>query len=132
MRALVIDEKAQERIKILMDFAERNPISMDHLLDMVNGKEPNVGDLPDFKVHLVDGYDVFYTLEEQLQGDGKVILVKHLSVRLLHAEEGKLPSPAAVKMIMNEFGIEDFSTCKIDYSISNNSIDLWEPQMSNP
>jgi len=133
MRPLVVDERAKDRIKILIDFAERNIISMDMLLDMVNGKEQNIADIPDFKVILDVGYEVTYSIEQQYNPkENKEILVKHLCVRIHDAGEKKLPGPAAVQMIMNEFGIEDFSTCKIGYDEERNFIELWEPQFTQP
>lgn len=132
MRPLVIDDRAKDRIKILIDFAERNIISMDMLLDMVNGKEQNIADIPDFKVELFGGFEVTYTIEQQFHPTEGECRVKHLCIRLKESKKDAIPSVPHSYLIMEEFGIKDFGTCKVQIDKEKNLVEIWHPIIGKP
>jgi len=98
MRALVIDEKAKEKIRNLIKFAESHPYSIEHLKKVISGDRPPAGDYPEHVITLHEGYKVVFSIEEQPIG-----LCKHLSVSV--NTEGMTPRPEAVELIMDEFGM---------------------------
>lgn len=100
MRPLIIDEDVKSQIDSLVKYAERNPISMDYLLDQKNGQEPPPGDYSEFTRNLPFGYRVVFTIE--LQPTGKV---RHLSMSV--SEDKKLPNEFAVQEIMNLIGFKN-------------------------
>lgn len=98
MSVLIIDEEAKARIKEVKDYAERNHYSIDDLLDIKNGAQEPPGDNGFFSCHLMNGYRVVYTIEDQ----PSVGLVRHMSISL----NEQLPPVPSVQLIMEEFGFE--------------------------
>lgn len=99
IRPLIIDESVRESIGSLLTYAEKNPITMDYLLDQKNGEERPPGDFQEYTRILPFGYRVVFTLE--LQPAGKV---RHLSISV--DEDGKLPNEIAVQEIMTLIGFQ--------------------------
>lgn len=98
MSVLIIDEEAKARIKEVKEYAERNHYSIDDLLDIKNGAQEPPGDNGFFSCHLMNGYRVVYTIEDQ----PSVGLVRHMSISL----NEQLPPVPSVQIIMEEFGFE--------------------------
>lgn len=99
MRPLFIDDAAKAAIQALKEHAEKNVLSIDDLLDMVDGKKPKWGDLPGSFILLLVGYRVVFSMEQQ-----KIGLCRQLSISV--NTSNRIPSMDAVQMIMNEFGFE--------------------------
>ncbi len=99
MSVLIIDEEAKARIKEVKEYAERNHYSIDDLLDIKNGVQEPPGDNGFYSCHLMEGYRVVYTIEDQ----PSVGLVRHMSISL----NEQLPSVPSVQLIMEEFGFEN-------------------------
>lgn len=100
MRVLLIDDSIRAKIKTLIDYAEKNPFSMDELLDTHNKELAPAGDMDGFSLQIPMGYMVVYSIEKQPMGK-----VRHLSVSV--GTENKMPSQESVQMIMEEFGFKN-------------------------
>jgi hypothetical protein len=124
MRGLIIDNSVKAEIKALMKYAEKNPYSMDDLLDIVNGSMESPGDQREFQMYIPMGYKVVYTMEIQNVG-----LVRHISISV--NTPGKLPGQEVVTFIIPFFGfkrtIHD-NVIKIEGPKDGlQSINIWEP-----
>lgn len=97
MRPLIIGAVEKEAIKNLVDYAEKNPFSMDDLLDTLNKEMKPAGDMDRYSISLPVGYRVVYTIEHQPAGK-----VRHLSVSV--DKPGNLPNPESLELIMHELG----------------------------
>lgn len=107
MRPLIFDNEVLYKINLLKSYAEEHKISVDDLLDTINKQMKPVGDYKGYTITIPTGYRIVYSIEEQTIGD-----VKHLSVSV--DEDGVLPNPTAVEMIMKEFGFkESLDNCKV-------------------
>ena len=107
MRPLVFDNEVLNNIKTLKSYAEKNKISLDDILDTINKQMKPVGDYKEYTITIPIGYRIVYSIEEQVIGD-----VKHLSVSV--DEDGVLPNPNAVEMIMKEFEFkESLDNCRV-------------------
>lgn len=101
MTVLAIGPEEKEALRSLKEYAEANPMSMDDLLDIINGDIGNAGNFAEFTRHIPFGYRVVYSIEQQIPGD-----IRHLSVSC----QKQAPSPEAVELIMKEMGFEENST----------------------
>ena len=107
MRPLVLDNEVLNKINSLKSYAEKHKISVDDILDTINKQMKPVGDYKEYTITISIGYRIVYSIEEQVIGD-----VKHLSNTV--NENGVLPSPTAVEMIMKEFEFkESLDNCKV-------------------
>jgi hypothetical protein len=107
MRPLIIEEKISEGIAGLVAHAEKNPFSVDELLDIYNLEGAIPGTMEDFTLYIPCGYRIVFTIEEQPAGR-----IRHLSVSV--DKEGKLPNVNAVLLIMGEIGFKKpLDECKV-------------------
>lgn len=100
MRSLVIGREEKEKIKNLVEHAEKNIMQMDDLLDTINKEMLPVGDMDNFSCQIPNGYKVVYSIENQPAG-----MVRHLSISV--PEEGAYPHPDVVIMLMGEIPFEN-------------------------
>lgn len=95
MRPFIIDNNIREQLSKLADYAEAHIMSMDDLMDIINGDEKLIaGNNPEHTITLPFGYRVVLSLEDQPAG-----IVRHLSVFL--DKPYVYPSPTAVQAIMD-------------------------------
>lgn len=107
VRPLLIDKDLTDQIDTLVKYAEKNPITMDYLLDQKNGEEKPPGDYEGYSITLPFGYRIVFTIE--LQPAGKI---RHLSMSV--NEDGSLPNEFAVQQIMDLIGFKNpLRQCKI-------------------
>lgn len=95
MTVLVMGAEEKEALKTLREYAEANPVSMDDLLDQMNGKRDSVGNMPEHTRYIPDSYKVVFSIEEQPPGP-----CRHLSVSC----KSEIPAIEAVAMIASEIG----------------------------
>lgn len=101
MSILVIGAEEKKSIARLMKHAEENVVTLDRVMRMFDGTEKSVGDDPNYVVELPRGYRVVFSYEIQPH-DRKA---RHISVSLTGSPKpDSCPSPAAVDMILEEFG----------------------------
>jgi hypothetical protein len=96
-RVLFLGEKEKEAIARLIDFAEKNRLSLEYMKSLMAGDRIPPGDNPDYACHITDGYRIVYTIEQH-----PLFFCRHISISVDDPE--KLPSPPAVELIMKEFG----------------------------
>ena len=97
MRPFLIDDKVIARIAALARHAEKNPFSMDHLLDLYNKQGRPAGDFDEFTLTFPFGYRLVYSVEKQVPGD-----VRHMSMSV--DEAGKLPNTEVVREVIKMLG----------------------------
>jgi hypothetical protein len=123
MRPLLIDDSVKEAAAKVVQFAEQHVLSVDDLLDTVNGELPSVGDQEGYTCHIPVGYRAVFSIENQ-----GTFHVRHLSVSVDRA--GKLPHPDAVQEIMGLFGFTNkLRNCmvKVEYlEDAGQAINVWE------
>lgn len=106
MRPLVINNDIKEQINKLVAHAEKNPFSMDDLLDAYNKQAPVAGDYAEFTIHIPVGYRVVYSIEKQKKD------VRHISISV--DAEGVLPHVLVVEAIIKLFGFKnELIDCKV-------------------
>ena len=98
MQALIWDDSIKRGLQNLREYVERHPLTMDDLLDAINGG-PAPGDRDEFICTIPVGVRVVYTIEPLHTGQ----LIRHLSVSVM----GKLPSITIVTTIMEELGFKN-------------------------
>lgn len=108
MSALLIDENVKSDIAKVIAYAEKNPYTMDMLLDRMNKAIPIPGDMEEYTVLIPFGFKVVFTIEQQNKGD-----IRHLTMST--ATPGRLPNPTTVEEIIKLFGFEnEMSDCILD------------------
>jgi hypothetical protein len=100
MRPFIIDDKLKTQIASLVAYAEKNPVSMDELLDTVNKQAKPVGDFSQHTLNLPFGYRIVYSIEEQPKGK-----IRHLSMSV--NEDEKLPNEFVVREVMKLIGFKN-------------------------
>jgi len=99
---VIIDETVKKKIASIIDHAEKNITTYEQLKNISKGEKNPVGDSDEFTVLIPQAIKAVFSFEEQ----GKPIgMVKHLSVSV--DLTGRVPHPAAVIMIMKEFGFKN-------------------------
>lgn len=101
MRVLQIGPKEKEAIQTLIDYAEGHRVDGE-LLQRSLRREWAVGDDPNYICYIEQGYRIVYSIEQQPIG-----WCRHLSVSV--DDTNKLPHPAAIELLMEEFGFR----CKL-------------------
>ena len=108
MSILIFDTPTIQRIKQVVDYGHRHPLSMDDMLDIMNKARKPPGDFEEHVVYLSFGYKCVYSEEQQNVG-----ICKHLSVSL--ATPGRLPNPGVVEEILPLFDMHTpMHDCIID------------------
>ncbi len=110
MRALYIDDSVRSAVNKVVDYANLNILTIDDMLDIMNGQKIPPGDIKEHCIIIFDGYGCIFSIEEQNQGR-----VRHLSVHLTNAKDPGLflPSPEAVRAIAMLFGIKCIEDCHV-------------------
>lgn len=123
MRPFIIDEEIKNKFKALAIHAERNPFSMDDLLDIYNKAEKPAGDYSEFTLVLPFGYKVVYSIEQQVKGD-----VRHFSISV--DADGKLPNIVVVQECLKLLGFKNkLENCIVrleDYAPKRQAINVLE------
>ena len=94
---LIIGPDEREKIKNLIQYAERHPYNTEKLIKIAEGILDPPGDNDNFVVIIPHGFRCVFTVEYQKPG-----LMRHLSISV--AKKGRYPNEHAVQMIANEFG----------------------------
>jgi len=95
VRVLVIDEKAREKIKQVINYAKAHPIKKNILISGFV-----VGNTKSYCCDFIDGFHVVFSVEEQPAGWSY-----HLSISI--PDRTKLPSQESAGMLMQEFGLSE-------------------------
>lgn len=93
----------RESIKQVKEFAEKNVLSFDDLLDIKNGAAPFVGRRKGHSCIIPSDFRIVYSVELHPKKDGSgftKLRVMSMSV----PAEGKLPSVESVQMVLPELG----------------------------
>jgi hypothetical protein len=129
MRALVVTPTKQDEIKALVERAEARPtpyatmklMAAKHAAGMRPETPPNRG----MSLAIPHGYFATFTIEEHKPGK----LFRHLSISV--DTPGKAPHPAAVEMLMKEFGftraLMDCAIWQENYGPDRTAINIVEP-----
>lgn len=125
MNFLVIGREEFEAFAAVAAFAQANPLSMDDMLDTMNGDRPAPGDIPGYSCIMNNGYKVVFTIEVNSNGDP----VRHLSVSC----PDKLPNPMIVALIMRNLGFkQSLMDCKIGYEkLNEEQSAIWVGELIN-
>ncbi len=127
MRMLIIGEEEKTELQRVRAYAEANHITSDDILDMINGVKPVPGDLPGYVCKIPTNYRIVFSIEEQ-----SVAHVRHVSISLMDATDGKVANIHALRMILPLLGFEsDVAECKVAitplHDTGINVIDVLEP-----
>ena len=101
-RPLLLDDAARARIREIIAYATEHVVTRARLVATVELDAPPIGDDPHHVAHFFQGFRVVYSHEDQ---PPPVRLCRHLSVSV--DDPTKTPSPAAVAMLMQEFGFTE-------------------------
>jgi hypothetical protein len=93
-----MDVDVKDKIKKLIDFAEQNPVTLQTMMEIMDGVASPAGSFAKFRIDILIGYRVVFTVEEHPGG-----WMKHISISINDAE--KLPGFPAIDMILEEFGM---------------------------
>jgi hypothetical protein len=97
MRALLLDEEAQEKIARCRRYAEENRLSMERILQLNDErKSPGEAD-PNYLCEVRFGYRICFTIEQQQVG-----WCRHISISV--DTPGMFPNVFAVDLLLSEFG----------------------------
>lgn len=99
MRVLVLDEKAKEAIRRVIAYADNHRFTTHDLMKIMEGMAPPAGDDSGYACVLEDGFRIVFSYEQQPDPIG---WARHISISV--AATDRLPHPAAVTMIIKEFG----------------------------
>jgi hypothetical protein len=123
MRPFIIDDKLKTQIASLVAYAEKNPVSIDELLDTVNKQAKPVGDFSQHTLNLPFGYRIVYSIEEQPKGK-----IRHLSMSV--NEDEKLPNEFVVREVMKLIGFKnELENCEVfleSISLSRQAVNVLE------
>ncbi len=123
MRPLIIIPETINAIGKLVDYAEKNPFTMDDLLDIKNGDMECAGENINYMCTIPVGFKVVYSIEKQPKGD-----VRHLSMSVSTA--GRVPNFVAVQEIMNLIGFDNkLDKCLVrmeKLKANHEAINVWE------
>lgn len=97
IRPLVIGAEQREVIQRLIKHAEEHVVPIHDVVRAMGNPDRAVGNDPSFQCVIPVGYVCTYSHEQQTPG-----ICRHLSIAV--AGDGKAPNPAAVQMLMQEFG----------------------------
>ena len=98
MRVLAINESVKAEIKQVIANAEQHRYDLAMMRKLISGDLPPAGDHARHVTIIPDGYRVVFSIEEQPIG-----WCRHHSVSV--DKKGKYPTPQAVELIMQEFGM---------------------------
>lgn len=99
MQILVLGDKFKKDLQSLKEHAEKNPYSMDDLLDVMNKSAPIPGDIPEFRRIIPIDIMVVFTIENQVKCD-----LRHCSISV--KKKGVFPNPHIIQEIITELGFK--------------------------
>jgi len=99
---VIIDGTVKEKIKSIIEHAEKNITTQEQLKKVMRGEGNPVGDFSEFTVLIPTNVKAVFSFEEQPEPIG---LCKHLSVSV--ALKNRVPNFTAVMMVMQEFGFKN-------------------------
>ncbi len=97
MQVLVLDDNFKNELRSLREYAEKNPYSMDDLLDVMNKSKPIPGDIPEFQRIIPIDIRVVFTIENQVRCD-----LRHCSISV--KKKGVFPNLHIVQEIITVLG----------------------------
>ena len=100
MKVLHIDKLSLIEIKKVKEYAEKNIITKQKILNIKDGIELPIGDDPNYVCFVNPFYRVVYSIENQYENK-----FHHLSISI--EEESRIPSIQVVEIILSAFGIKD-------------------------
>lgn len=107
METLIIGEKENEELLALKDYANKNPLTMDDMLDTINNPANSPGVKPEYQIVIPADFKIVFTIDEY--PDYKV---RHLSVS--RNKKDVFPSTQSVEMIMDILGFKNkIENCKV-------------------
>ena len=105
MTALIIGDNERQQIAELKAVAAANPMDARSILDVAKRDLAAFRDMMQtLSVKLPVGYSVCYSQEVQPEAPTPTKLAHHISISV--DRSGKLPSPEAVEMILEAFGLQ--------------------------
>lgn len=124
MRPFLIDENVKLQLANLAAHAEKNPFSMDELLDIYNGVGKKAGDFEEFTLHFPFGYRVVFSIEDQPKAK-----VRHFSMSV--DADNKLPNLEVVREVIKMLGFQnELENCLVkteETGPNRMAINVWEP-----
>lgn len=106
MRPLLIDEGVRAKITKLVELAASQPMPLDQVRKMAEKRSNGMMTNPlndDLTIDIPEGWRVTYTHEHQRND----VVCRHLSVSVSNARKGFGPNPAAVAVLLEEFGFKN-------------------------
>ena len=97
MHILILSAETRASIARVRDFSETAQ-HVNVIADVMSGKIPPPGDIPEHVLEVPDGYRVVYSVDLDAEGN----LWRHLSVSC----SDKLPNPHLVMELCKEFGFD--------------------------
>lgn len=94
-----MNEDSLKNIQQVKEYAENHVLSRNDLRDNLELMSDPVGDNPNHRCVIPNGYQAVYSLEDQPCG-----ICHHLSISI--DEPNKVPDLASVEMIMEKFGLD--------------------------
>jgi hypothetical protein len=118
MQVFLIDDQTKQQLQTLKEFAEKNPYTMDDLLDIYNNQAPPPREVDGYWCFVPIGIKVVFTIELQEHK------IRHMSV----SSSKGLPNPVIVEEIMKHLGFEsaDLSTCHVSLENNGTAINVIE------
>lgn len=129
---LLLGINEREKLKILRELAEANPVALARVRALSETETFDKGaglyPFPDQTVDLPLNYRVTFTIDQQ-----EHMSCRHLSVSV--SNKGRLPTPEAVALLMEELGfINDLRRCFVypeEFDPGHNAINVVEPVSGN-
>lgn len=100
VRPFLLTKEYIEDLKILRDYAQQHPYTMDDLLDLLHNNGLIAGDDPNLRCLIPFGYCIVFAIEHQLDGP-----TRHLSISV--HEDDCLPSISVVQTVMRLLGFKN-------------------------
>jgi hypothetical protein len=109
MEILILGPEERAKLKKIVDYAHKNPYTMDDLLDTINNPANAPGTKPEHQCEIPEGFKVVYSVDCLPEGK-----IRHLSICL--NKKDTIPSVQSVERIMNACGFkEDLAECNIRF-----------------
>src|SRR3954468_23505536 len=101
MPIVVIDNATRERIKEMVDYAQKNILTINDLLDIKNGAKEPPGNKPEHCLIIPVNHRIVFSMEYQ----PKYGIIKHISASV--PNPGEIPSRYALEMILTAFDFKN-------------------------
>ena len=113
MIPLIIDDN---KLKVLKEYAERNPVTFQELQQIIDGTVPPVGDRDGYICFLDYGFKLVFSIEEHPCKDGGTLWGKHMSVSLEEPTGTRVPSIIAVQLLCQALGFKPLEQCYVNFN----------------